>query len=231
MTTLAANTTVDRVRIERIVAEIVGRGGHQGPVPSSAVQSPLVVNLSARHMHITQEHLEVLFGPGAQLTPMRSLYQNGQFAADQVVDLIGPKRRMLQSVRILGPVRPATQIELAFSDAINLGIDVPVRMSGDIGGTPGCLVLGPKGQIVLEEGVIRAQRHVHMAPDDAAHYGVAHGDAMDLVVQHPTCPIRLGGVKVRVHESFKLEVHVDTDEGNACDLPHATGLHLERASR
>ncbi|MBK9118454.1 MAG: phosphate propanoyltransferase [Phycisphaerales bacterium] len=189
---------------------------------------PLVVNISVRHMHITQEHLEILFGPGAELTPLRWLYQEGQFASAQTVDLVGPKRRMLQQVRILGPVRPATQIELAFSDAILLGIDVPVRMSGKIEGTPGCILLGPRGHLVLEQGVIRAQRHVHMAPSDAADYGVAHGAGLDLVIEHPTCGLRLGGVMVRVDPRFKLEVHLDSDEGNACDLPGATGVRLER---
>src|SRR5690606_5452708 len=133
----------------RVVEEVLSRRlGSAGADPDA-----LVVNISARHMHVTQEHLEILFGPGARLTPMRWLYQEGQFASEQTVDLIGPRRRMLQGVRILGPVRSATQIELAFSDAIALGIDLPVRMSGNIEGTPGCLVLGPRGHIQLEKGL------------------------------------------------------------------------------
>ena len=213
---------VDRERIERIVAQIVGE--RFGTAASG--RSPLVVNISVRHMHITQEHLEILFGPGAELTPAPWLYQEGQFAAEQTVDLVGPKRRMLQAVRILGPTRPQSQIELAFSDAIMLGIDVPVIMSGNLEGTPGCIVMGPKGHLVLEQGVIRARRHVHMSPEDAAHYGVQAGDAMDLIVEHPSCPAVIGGVMVRVDPRFKLEVHIDSDEGNACDLPGATGLKL-----
>lgn len=182
-------------------------------------------------MHVTQEHLEILFGPGAELTPYRWLYQPGQFASEQTVDLVGPKRRMLERVRILGPVRPASQIELAFSDAIGLGLEIPVRMSGNIAGTPGCLVLGPRGHLALSEGVIRAQRHVHMPPRVAQREGVVQGDRMDLIVEHPTCPITLADVVVRIDPRFQLEVHVDTDEGNACDLSRATELRLVRPSR
>jgi propanediol utilization protein len=229
LSTLATERKIDRRRIERIVADIVGRS--LGAPEAERGTSPLVVNISARHMHITQDHLELLFGAGAELTPMRWLYQDGQFASEQTVDLIGPKRRLLQSVRILGPVRSASQIELAFSDAVNLGIDVPVRMSGNVEGTPGCLILGPKRHLELPQGVIRAHRHVHMSPGDAARYGVEHGDGMDLLIEHPSCPVRLGGIKVRVHPAYKLEVHVDTDEANACDLPHATNVRLDKPVR
>lgn len=225
MATATALPAVDRDRIQRIVAEILAAG------PARAAAAPLVVNISVRHMHITPEHLELLFGPGARLTPARWLYQEGQFAAEQTVDLVGPKRRLLQNVRILGPVRSHSQIELAFSDAILLGIDVPVRMSGNIDGTPGCIVLGPRGHLVLERGVIRAQRHVHLSPADAEHYGVRQGDAMELEIEHPRCPGVLGGIIARISPGAKLEVHIDSDEGNACDLPGATGLRLTRSAR
>lgn len=222
----AAPATIDRAAIERIVAEVLA-GGFTAPADTPGA-SPLVVNVSVRHMHVSPAHLEILFGAGAKLTPARDLYQEGAFASEQTVDLVGPKRRMLQQVRILGPTRAESQIELAFSDAILLGIDVPVRMSGNIAGTPGCIVMGPKGFVVLDQGVIRAQRHVHMSPADAGRYGVKHGDKLDLHVEHPTCACVLGGVAVRVDPSFKLEVHLDTDEGNACDLPGATGMRLVR---
>lgn len=221
-----AGVEIDRARVDRLVAEIVAGRSSERPATSR-----LVVNLSARHMHVTPEHLEILFGAGAELTPMRWLYQDGQFASEQTVDLVGPRRRILKGLRILGPVRSATQIELAFSDAINLGIDAPVRMSGSIAGSAGGLLLGPAGYVELGEGIIRAQRHVHMSPDDAREYGVKHGDALDLVVEHPTCPSVLERVMVRVHPSFKLEVHIDTDEGNACDLPHATAVRLRKPAR
>jgi propanediol utilization protein len=218
---------IDRERVERLVAQIVR--DRLGPSPNSTTRSPLVVNVSVRHMHITQEDLETVFGPGAELTPLRWLYQEGEFAAEQSVDLIGPKRRMLHDVRILGPTRAHTQVELAFSDAIALGIDVPVRMSGNIDGTPGCIVMGPKGHLVLDKGVIRAQRHVHMSPADADHYGVQAGEMVDLVVEHPTCPLTICGIVVRVAPRYKLEVHIDTDEGNACDVSGATALRLVKS--
>jgi propanediol utilization protein len=119
-------------------------------------------------------------------------------------------------------------VELAFTDGISLGIELPVRLSGDIEGTPGCMLVGPKGHLLLEQGVIRAERHVHMGPRDAAHYAVKHLDRMNLRVDGP-CPTTLEGLLVRVHPDWKLEVHIDTDEANACDLPHASGVTLERA--
>jgi putative phosphotransacetylase len=227
MLTAPALLTVDRDRIERIVTDVLAaRLALRGRAPGA---SPLVVNVSVRHMHITPEHLEALFGAGARLTAQRYLYQEGEFAAEQSVDLVGPKRRMLQNVRILGPTRGHSQIELAFSDAIMLGIDVPIRMSGKIEGTPGCIVMGPRGHLVLDKGVMRARRHVHMPPADAERFGVQAGDEMDLKIEHATCPGTLGGIAVRVNPRYKLEVHIDSDEGNACDLPGATGMRLCRA--
>ncbi len=228
MATAASQLTIDRDRIERIVSEVLSARFRPG---ARAETAPLVVNISVRHMHITPQHLAVLFGPGAELTPGRHLYQEGEFAAEQAVDLVGPKRRMLQNVRILGPTRGHTQIELAFSDAIMLGIDVPIRMSGNIDGTPGCIVMGPKGYLVLEQGVIRAMRHAHMSPADAEQYGVQAGDMLELEIDHPTRPEVLGGIVARVNPRFKLEVHIDSDEGNACDLPGATGVRLVRSVR
>src|SRR5690606_18068654 len=140
----------------------------------------LVVSISARHCHLTDEHVETLFGPGATLTPHKPLYQDGFYAAEQTVMLVGPRRRMLPHVRVLGPTRPRSQVELAFTDAISLGIDAPVRISGDIDGTPGCVLVGPAGVVELSEGVIRAARHVHMNFQTAERYGVQNGDRMRL---------------------------------------------------
>ena len=122
------------------------------------------MNISARHCHLTQADVDVLFGQGYQLTAMKRLYQDTDFAANETVAVVGPRQRMIPGVRILGPCRKFSQVELAFTDAISLGIDVPVRLSGDIEGTPGCLLIGPKGSLVLPQGVIRAERHVHMGP-------------------------------------------------------------------
>ena len=159
---------------------------------------------------------------------MRRLYQDTDFAANETVAVVGPRQRMIPGVRILGPCRKFSQVELAFTDAISLGIDVPVRLSGDIEGTPGCLLIGPKGSLVLPQGVIRAERHVHMGPRDAEFYGVKHLDRMNMRVEGP-CPTTLEGLLVRTHPDWKLEVHIDTDEANCCDLPHASRVTLTKA--
>jgi putative phosphotransacetylase len=215
-----AEPPLDRRRIEQIVREIVLAqvGGPPG-------KPNLVVSVSARHCHLTDADTETLFGKGHRLTIQKDLYQDGYFAAEETVMIVGPKRRMLPMVRVLGPTRPETQVELAFTDGISLGIDLPVRLSGNVKATPGCVLVGPKGVVELKQGVIRAERHVHMGTDDAAFYGVKNGDPMSLRVES-TCSAVFNGLQVRVGEKIKLEVHLDTDEGNACDLDHATLVEL-----
>jgi putative phosphotransacetylase len=219
-----STATLDRATVERIVREIVSskfaRNGAAKPTEPN-----LVVSISARHVHLTDEHVEVLFGAGAKLTPMKSLYQDGFYAAKETVMVVGPRRRMLPEVRILGPTRPASQVELAFTDGISLGIELPVRASGKISGTPGCVIVGPKGVVELKEGVIRAERHVHMNLDHAKYYGVKNGDRVSLRVQS-SCSVVLEDLLVRADETSKLEVHLDTDEGNACDLDRAMKIEL-----
>ena len=215
-----------RAAVEALVRDALfarlGQAAPSHPAPA------LVVNSSARHMHITQENLETLFGPGHTLKVHRWLYQEGQFAAEETVTLIGPRRRIIPNLRILGPCRKLTQIELALTDAVQLGIEVPVRMSGDIAGTPGGYVMGPAGMIEMREGIIRAARHVHMGPADARFYGVNHGDRARLRVVSPKCTTLFEDLLVRVDPSFKLEVHIDTDEANACALSAATQVELLR---
>lgn len=219
---------LDRTSVERIVREIVlaSRGLPPSQATSALRAEPkLVVSISARHCHLTDEHVEKLFGPGSRLTPMKSLYQDGFYAAEQTVMLVGPKRKMLPTVRVLGPTRKASQVELAFTDGISLGIDLPVRPSGKIAGTPGCVLVGPAGAIELAEGVIRAERHVHMSFADADFFGVKDGDRMSLAIDGG-CGLILRDLLVRADATSKLEVHIDTDEGNAADLDHATGVRL-----
>ncbi len=212
--------TLDRTIIERIVREIVFR-----ETAKSAGKSELVVSVSARHCHLTDADVETLFGPGRTLTPMKALYQDGFYAAEETVMVVGPRKRMLPSVRILGPTRPASQVELAFTDGISMGIDLPVRASGKIAGTPGCVLVGPAGVVELTEGVIRAERHVHMNLEDAARYRVKPGDRMSLRIES-SCGLIMRDLLVRADATSKLEVHIDTDEGNACDLDHATHMEL-----
>lgn len=221
---MSAITAPNRPVIEALVRSTLAKQlGQQVP---SGVAPTLVVNSSARHMHISPQNLETLFGKGAKLTVHKMLYQEGQFASEQTVTLIGPRRRVIPSMRILGPCRNLTQIELALTDAVQLGMDIPVRMSGDIEGTPGGYVMGPKGMLEMKNGIIRAARHVHMSPSDAKFYGVKHLDRITMKVTSPMCSTRFDEMIVRVDPSFKLEVHMDTDEANACDLERATKVEL-----
>jgi len=211
---------IDRRFVEQIVREIVLAqvGGPPG-------KPNLVISVSARHVHLTDEHVETLFGAGHKLTVMKDLHQDGYYAAEETVIIVGPKRRMLPTVRVLGPTRPESQVELAFTDSISLGLDIPVLPSGKIEGTPGCVMVGPKGVVELKKGVIRAERHVHMGPSDAEYYGVKDNDLMSLRV-FSYCPTVFENLLVRVGKKIKLEVHIDTDEGNACDIDHATKVEL-----
>jgi putative phosphotransacetylase len=186
---------------------------------------PLVVNVSARHCHLSPQAVEALFGKGYQLQPMKWLYQDGQYAAKESVTLIGPRSRVISNLRILGPCRDFNQVELAMTDAISLGFDIPVRQSGTIKDSPSCMLMGPAGFFEMPEGVIRAAPHVHMHPDDAAFYSVKQGDYMRLRVGGP-CAMTFDKLLVRVSKDFKLEVHIDTDEGNACGLSADTPCEL-----
>jgi putative phosphotransacetylase len=229
---MVAPLSLNRALIEKIVREVVAEqvaGRLECPLrPASGLQSRLEVNVSARHMHLKQEDLEKLFGPGHQLTPMRPLYQEGHFAAEETVTLIGPRSRLISNLRILGPCRKQTQIELALTDAISLGIEnLPVRVSGEIAGTPGGYVMGPAGMIELKEGVIRAARHVHMSPADAERYKAKNHDIMKLQVGGEA-GVTFDRVHVRVDPAFRLEVHLDTDEANACGLQLASQMELLR---
>ena len=219
-----------RIDVERVVRDILVQ--QLGASRSAAVvddkPNPLVVNISARHIHLTQEHVEILFGPGKTLTPMKDLYQDGYYAAEETLSIVGPRRRMLPNVRVLGPCRDDSQVELAFTDGISLGIDLPVRISGDVAGTPGCILMGPVGVVELKQGVIRAMRHVHMGPEDLAYYGVKNGDKMQLRVESPACTTVLEDVVVRAGKGIKLEVHIDTDEGNCLQLDAATKVELKK---
>lgn len=222
-----ASAALDRSTIERIVRDVVARQWSFDAAPRADQPGKLIVSISARHCHLTDEHVEILFGAGAKLTPMKELYQDGFYAAEETVMVVGPRRRMLPQVRVLGPTRPQNQVELAFTDAISLGIEAPVRASGKIEGTPGCVLVGPKGVVELRQGVIRAERHVHMSLADAARYGVKNGERMSLRIQS-SCGATLHDLLVRADATSKLEVHLDTDEGNAIDLDHATSVELLR---
>jgi putative phosphotransacetylase len=173
----------------------------------------IVVGISARHLHVSQEDLEILFGEGAELTMMKELGQPGQYASNERVDVVTEKGSF-PGVRILGPVRKQTQVEISMSDALKLKIKPPVRDSGDIEGTPGVKLVGPKGEVVLDKGVIVAKRHIHMTPADAEEFGVKDKELVKVAIGGERGLI-FDNVLIRVHDSFALEMHLDTDEGNA----------------
>ncbi len=183
-------------------------------------QDTFLVETSARHVHVTQEHLEKLFGEGYQLTVKKMLSQPGQFASNEKVTVVGPRGELKCS--ILGPVRKATQIEVSLTEARQLGIKALVRESGDIAGTSGCKLIGPAGEIEVEEGVIAAMRHVHMTPEDAEHYGVENGQIVSVKVFNEVDDSRsliFDNTVVRVSSSYALAMHIDTDESNAAGAP------------
>ena len=182
-----------------------------------------MIEISARHVHLSCEDLKTLFGEGYCLNNRKDLSQPGQFASMERVDVVGPKKT-LKGVTVIGPVRSATQIELSMTDARSLGIDAPVRESGDIKGSAGCRLVGPKGEVELKEGVIVAKRHVHMTPQDAAEFGLKDGDIISVRVDSEVRPLIFGNVVVRVRENFSLAMHIDTDEANAAGIvPGMTG--------
>lgn len=179
-----------------------------------------IVETSARHVHLTQEHLEALFGKGATLTHKKDLSQPGQFACEERVTIVGPKRE-LAGVSILGPVRSATQVELSATDARSIGVDAPIRESGDIAGSGACKIIGSKGEIEISEGVIVAKRHIHLTPADAEELGVKDKEIVWVKLDTDGRKAIFGDVVVRVSEKFARAMHIDTDESNAVSAPRS----------
>ena len=184
------------------------------------------IGVSARHIHLTQEHVEALFGKGYHLTKKKDL-MGGQFASNEMVTIVGLKLRAIENVRILGPVRKASQVEVSATDAIRLGMNVPVRESGDIKGSAPIALVGPKGALYLKEGCIVAARHIHMSPKDAEAAGVKDGDIVSVRADNERGTI-FNQVKIRVDESFTLEMHIDTDEANAAKIATGTTVTIIR---
>lgn len=183
------------------------------------------VGVSNRHIHLTEEDLETLYGKGYKLTPLKELSQPGQYACKELLTLIGPSLRPIENVRVLGPLRKKSQVEISATDSYLLKVKPPVRESGNVSGSAGIRIIGPKGVVELDEGCIVANRHIHMSPSDAARFGVKDGDkvTVDVVGKRRT---RWYDVQIRVSPDFNLEMHVDTDDANAAGIGNGSKVRI-----
>jgi putative phosphotransacetylase len=231
---------VDTEKLVRdVVANVMSRIGPDEPGAASGTsvdatasqQEPkkVVCGVSVRHVHLCREHVDVLFGKGYEMQVLKELYQTGYYAYEETVTVVGPKLNAIQNIRVLGPLRDKTQVELAKTDCITLGVDAPVRPSGELKGTASAVIIGPKGAVYLKDGVIRANRHMHLSSEDAAFYGIKDNDLVDVRISGPK-GLTFNNVQVRVSPEFKSEMHVDTDDGNAADIVNGTMAEIVDAS-
>ena len=207
-----SNVEIEAI-VKKIVSEMNSSASEASAPPKSGYEIP--VGISNRHIHLTQEHLEILFGKGYSLTHLKDLSQPGQYACKETLTIVGPSMRPIEGVRVLGPLRRASQVEISVTDSYILKVKPPVRESGRLQGSAPITIIGPKGIVQLSEGCIIANRHIHMSPDDAAHFGVKDGDYIDVDATTGTKRTRWFDVQIRVHKDFRLEMHVDTDDANA----------------
>ncbi|RJP27125.1 MAG: phosphate propanoyltransferase [Candidatus Omnitrophota bacterium] len=210
------NAPLDEALVQLITKRVIERLAREQP-PADDGRLRVPCNISVRHVHLCQEHVEILYGPGHSLEPRNELYQPGQYASKQTVTLVGPRMRCLGEVRVLGPLRPNTQVEVSKTDAIFLGVDPPVKPSGNHEGSVGLIVVGPVGVVHLQRGVILANRHIHLSTATANKFGIQDNRYMKVRVETAKKTL-FEDVQVRVHESFVDEMHLDTDDGNACGL-------------
>ena len=196
---------------------------------STGAGKKVVCSISVKHVHLCREHLDILYGKGYEPIILKELYQPGNYAYKETVTVVGPKLNALQNVRILGPLRSKSQVELAKTDCIILGIDAPVRPSGKLEGTTSCVLIGPKGAVYLNEGVIRANRHLHLSLEDANYFAIKDNDEVDVRVQGPK-GLTFNNVQIRVSKDFVTEMHIDTDDGNAADVVNGTLVEIVNAS-
>ena len=211
--------------VKRVLAEL---GTAPTAQPQSVPAAPAVsaapaageipVGISNRHIHLSKADLETLFGAGYELTPMKELSQPGQYACKETLTLLGPSMRCIENVRVLGPLRKTSQVEISKTDSFTLKVKPPVRESGKTEGSAPVIIVGPKGIVSLSEGCIIANRHIHMSPDDAAKFNVTDGQYIDVDVNSGTRRTRWFDVQIRVHPQFRLEMHVDTDDANAVGI-------------
>ena len=215
--------------ITKIVARIVRDMSDMDAAPAvPAADLPIPIGISNRHIHLTKEDLETLFGAGYELTPIKDLSQPGQYACKEQLTLIGPSMRPIEGVRVLGPLRSRSQVEISMTDSYVLKVKPPVRESGDLDGSAPITIVGPKGIVTLREGCIIANRHIHMSPSDAAKFGVKDGDYINVNAFSGTKKTTWYDVQIRVSDRFRLEMHVDTDDANAAGLKNGSTVTVAR---
>ena len=207
---------LSNAQIAELVKKVLANIGEDASAPVNS-GNEVPVGVSNRHIHLNKADLETLFGAGYELTPMKDLSQPGQYACKEVLTLIGPSLRPIENVRVLGPLRGKSQVEISATDSYVLKVKPPVRESGNIAGSAGVTIVGPKGVVVLKEGCIIANRHIHMSPADGANFGVKDGETVTVDVEGKR-RTRWYDVQVRVHPDFRLEMHVDTDDANATGI-------------
>ena len=209
---------------EKVIAEAVKKAVEQMQAAESGDDNDIKIGISARHVHLSREDLDTLFGKGFELTKKKTL-MGREFASDQLVTLVGPSLRAIEGVRVLGPVRKNTQVEISRTDTFVLKVSPPVRPSGDIAGSEKLVLVGPKGSVYLKEGVIIANRHIHLTPEYAQKNGIKDGDYVDVLVESIK-PTKFFDVQVRVRDDFNVEMHIDTDDANACGLKNGEKVKI-----
>lgn len=213
----------------KLITEIVNRildSANTDTCKSADSDADIPVGVSNRHIHLTREHLDILFGKGYELTPLKDLSQPGQYACKEQLTLIGPSLRAIEGVRVLGPLRSASQVEISRTDSYTLKVKPPVRESGKIEGSAPITIIGPKGTVTLKEGCILANRHIHMGIADGEKYGVRDGDYVAVEANGDGKRTMLYDVQIRVSDKFKLEMHLDTDDANACGIGNGAMVKL-----
>ena len=210
---------------EKVIAEAVKKAVEQmKSIEAAGDDNDIKIGISARHVHLSREDLDTLFGKGFELTKKKTL-MGREFASDQLVTLVGPSLRAIEGVRVLGPVRKNTQVEISRTDTFVLKVSPPVRPSGDIAGSEKLVLVGPKGSVYLKEGVIIANRHIHLTPEYAQKNGIKDGDYVDVLVESIK-PTKFFDVQVRVRDDFNVEMHIDTDDANACGLKNGEKVRI-----
>lgn len=220
------SSSINETLVHEITRRVVARIQSENGAAGASGRMLVPCNISVRHCHLKPEHVEILYGPGAKLEPMRDLYQPGEFASKQTLTLVGPRMRCMGDVRVLGPERKFTQVEVSRTDAIFLGIDPPVNRSGDHTNSVGLILVGPHGVIHLEQGVIRANRHIHVSAESARQWGLHDNQSVNVRVANQHKKTILEDVQIRVSEKFFNEMHLDTDDGNACGINNGDKVEI-----